>query len=251
MRDLKGNNEDTQPAYKLFQVFPVIKAYFQIALADNRLSGMKYCFSALLIIICICSCSHTGTIESNGAYSTNPAIKEEVEKKISSANNIILGAIDYKLYENDSLVIDSHEKGKSGECLTMASLEGDTISITGFMGMFAGFGYTIELYKDTCVIRHFSKSDAEIYKLNKNDSLQFGVSVPCAAYSLTLAQRPSFTKGEVAEGIIELTSDEYYEVTNGVERKYKMQLKSWFKTQPLESMAASFNKDHEEEINKK
>lgn len=211
---------------------------------------MKY-FLFLFLFACICSCSHTGTIESNGGYSTNPAVKDEVAKKISSVNGIILGAIDYKLYENDSLIIDSHDKGKSSECFTMASLEGDTINITGFMGMFAGFGYTIELYQDTCIIRHFSKSDAEIYKLNKNDSLQFGVSVPCKAYSLMLAAKPSFKKGDVVEGIIELTSDEYYEVANGTERKYKMQLKSWFKTPPLESMAESFNKNHEDEINKK
>jgi len=211
---------------------------------------MKY-FLFLFLLVCFCSCSHTGTTESNGAYSTNPTVKDDVAKKISSANGIILGAIDYKLYENDSLIIDSHEKGKSAECFTMASLEGDTISITGFMGMFAGFGYTIELYRDTCIIRHFSKSDAEIYKLNKNDSLEFGVSVPCKTYSLMLAQKPSFKKGEIVEGIIELTSDEYYEVANGVERKYKMQLKSWFKTQPLESPAAQMIRDHEEEINKK
>jgi hypothetical protein len=211
---------------------------------------MKY-FFFLLLFACLFSCSHTGTTESNGAYSTNPTIRDEVAKKISSANDIILGAIDYKLYENDSLVIDSHEKGKSAECFTMASLEGDTISIISFMGMFAGFGYTIKLYQDTCIIRHFSKSNAEIYKLNKNDSLEFGVSVPCKTYSLTLAQKPTFKKGEAVEGIIELTSDEYYEVANGVERKYKMQLKSWFKTPPLESAAASLNKNHEDEINQK
>lgn len=214
---------------------------------------MRYSFSILIIIfgILLSSCARTGTIEKAGGYSINPAVKDEVEKKISSANGIILGTIDYKLYENGSLIIDSHEKGKSSECFTMASLKGDTISITGFMGMFAGFGYTIELYRDTCIIRHFAKSDAEIYKLHKNDSLQFGVSVPCTAYSLTLAAKPAFTKGGVAEGIIELTSEEYYEVANGEERKYKMQLKSWFRTQPLERTAADIIQDHEEEINKK
>jgi hypothetical protein len=124
----------------------------------------------------------------------------------------------------------------------MTSLDGDTINITGFMGMFAGFGYQIALFKDTCIVRHFMKSDAEIYKLNKTDSLTFGVSVPCKTYKLTLTNKPSFKKGDIVEGVIELMSDEYYEVANGNERKYKMQLTGYFKTEPLESTAEKYKK---------
>ncbi len=189
-------------------------------------------------------------MESNAAYTINPAVKDEVAKKISSVNDIVLGAIDYKLYENDSLIIDSHSTGKSGECFTMASLEGDTINITGFMGMFAGFGYTIALYKDSCVVRHFSKSDEAIYKLHKNDSLEFNVSVPCRSYSLTLAAKPVFKKRETVQGIIELISEDYYEAANGEEKKYRMQLKSWFRASPAEKTEEEAKSIHEEEINK-
>jgi hypothetical protein len=213
---------------------------------------IKYRFYARIAIACFCliSCTHTASVEPNAAYTINPSVKGEVAKKISSVNDIILGAIDYKLYENDSLIIDSHSTGKSGECFTMASLKGDTINITGFMGMFAGFGYTIELYNDTCIIRHFSKSDAEIYKLHKNDPLNFTVSVPCRSYSLTLAAKPVFKKGEVAEGIIELMSEDYYEAANGEEKRYRMHLKSWFRTAPAENVEDAGKSDHEEEINK-
>jgi hypothetical protein len=213
---------------------------------------IKYCLYTGFAALCLSliSCTQTGSAESKAPYTIDPAVKDEVAKKISSVNDIILGAIDYKLYENDSLIIDSHSTGKSGECFNMASLEGDTINITGFMGMFAGFGYTIALYNDTCIVRHFSKSDAEIYKLHKNDPLGFNVSVPCRSYSLTLAKKPDFKKGETVQGIIELVSEDYYEAANGEERKYKMQLKSWFRTVPAENMEGAGTGAHEEEINK-
>ena len=213
---------------------------------------IKYCLYTGLaaLYFSLISCTHTGSAERNAAYTVDPAVKSEVAKKISAVNDIVLGAIDYKLYENDSLIIDSQSTGKSGECFNMASLEGDTIHITGFMGMFAGFGYTVALYKDTCVIRHFSKSDAEIYKLRKNDPLNFAVSVPCRSYSLTLAAKPAFKKGETVQGIIELVSEDYYEAANGEEKKYRMQLKSWFKAPPAERAEEEAKRMHEEEINK-
>lgn len=142
--------------------------------------------------------------------------------------------MDVKFFENDSLVYDTYSKRKSiDECMIYGSLEGDTINIIGFAGMFAGFGYQIALFKDSCIVRHFAKSDEEIYKLNKNDSLNFGVSVPCKTYKLTLTEKPTFKKGEVLEGIIELTSEDYYDVANDKETKNKIQLTGYFKTDPL------------------
>jgi len=126
--------------------------------------------------------------------------------------------------------------------MTISSLDGDTISITGFMGMFAGFGYQVALFRDTCIVRHFIKSDAEIYKLKKPDSLTFGVSVSCVTYKLILTNKPTFKKGDIVEGIIELMSDDYYEVANGNERKYKMKLTGYFKTEPLASAQESYQK---------
>lgn len=85
-------------------------------------------------------------------------------------------------------------------------------------------------------------TDALIYILKKSDSLTFGVSVPCKTYKLTLRNKPTFKKGEVVEGIIELVSDEYYEVANGRETKYKMQLTGYFKTEPLASVEEGYQK---------
>jgi hypothetical protein len=196
-----------------------------------------------LLLIALSSCGQTPNIIDNGAYVVDQSIKAKVDKKVKSFDGITMSSMDFKMFENDSIVADTYAKGKSvDECMTMTSLDGDTINITGFMGMFAGFGYQIALFKDTCIVRHFMKSDAEIYKLNKTDSLTFGVSVPCKTYKLTLTNKPSFKKGDIVEGVIELMSDEYYEVANGNERKYKMQLTGYFKTEPLESTAEKYKK---------
>jgi hypothetical protein len=197
----------------------------------------------LFLIVCS-SCGQTATKSvDNGAYTVDPAIKAKVDRKVSSLNGVTTTSMDFKMFENDSVVADTYAKGKSiDQCMMMTSFDGDTINITGFMGMFAGFGYQIALFKDTCIVRHFAKSDAEIYKLNKTDSLTFGVSVPCKTYKLTLTNKPTFKKGDIVEGIIELTSNDYYEVANDKESKYKMQLTGYFKTDPLESVEDNYKK---------
>ena len=45
--------------------------------------------------------------------------------------------------------------------------------------MFDGFGFQILLFKDSCIVRHIIASDTPIYKLEKSDSLSFGLAVPC------------------------------------------------------------------------
>ncbi|MBL1162152.1 MAG: hypothetical protein D8M52_10630 [Chlorobi bacterium] len=193
-------------------------------------------FSLIFLLVAITSCGQTQKPFDNGSYIVDNSIKQKVDKKVKSYNGVTMSSMDVKLYENDSVTADTYSKGKSiDECMTFTTLDGDTINITGFAGMFAGFGYQITLFKDTCIVRHYAKSDAEIYKLHKTDSLEFGVSVPCKTYKLTLSKKPTFKKGEVLEGIIELTSEDYYEVANRGETKCKIQLTGYFKTDPLES----------------
>lgn len=200
-------------------------------------------FFVTLSISILSSCGQTSKPIDNGSYIVDNSIKSQVDKKVKSFNGVTMSSMDFKMYDNITLIADTYAKGKSiDECMTMATLRGDTINIVGFMGMFAGFGYQITLFKDTCIVRHFAKSDAEIYKLNKNDSLEFGISIPCKTYKLTLSKKPTFQKGEVLEGIIVLTSNEYYEVANGKESRYRMQLTGYFRTDPLESIDDKYNR---------
>jgi len=189
--------------------------------------------TAAFFVMALGSCGrapkHTGS-----AYTIDPGIKTKVDPKIKSVSDLLMSSMDVKIFVDDSLVADTYAEGKMlDECMTRSSLDGDTIHISSFAGMFAGFGYQVALFGDTCIVRHFVKSDAEIYKLKKTDPPTFGIAVPCRSYKLTLVSRPTFKKGDVVEGIIELTSGEYYEVANGSERKYKIQLTGYFKTAPL------------------
>ena len=191
---------------------------------------------SLTLVVSSSSCAQTQKRTNNSTYIVDSSIKNKVEEKVKSFRGITMNSMDFKMFENDSIIADTYAKGKSiDECMTISSLDGDTINISGFLGMTAAFGYQIALFKDTCIVRHFMKTDVEIYKYKKTDSLNFGVSVPCQTYKLILANKPTFKKGEVIEGIIELTSDDYYEVSNGNENKFKMQLTGYFKTEPLET----------------
>ncbi|THU37980.1 hypothetical protein FAM09_14935 [Niastella caeni] len=207
------------------------------------MTNISKLFFPTILLIALTFCGQTPKSFDNGAYVVDPSIKSRIDKKVKSFNGVTMSSMDFKLFKNDSILADTYAKGKSiDECMTMTSLDGDTINIIGFMGMFAGFGYQIALFKDACIVRHFAKSDVEIYKLKKTDSLSFGVSVPCKTYKLTLVSKPTFKKGDIVEGIIELMSDEYYAAANGNERKYKMQLTGYFKTKPLASSAESYQK---------
>ena len=184
--------------------------------------------SASLFLLTSCSQAQ----QDNTNYKVDSNIKETVDKQTSATNGVAMGHMEVKMFENDSLIIDTYGKDKKLEFFTMTTIKKDTIHIIGFAGMFAGFGFYLDLFKDSCSITHLAKSDAEIYKMNKSDTiLTFGLSVPCPQKNLTLVNKPTFKEGEIIEGILELTSQDYWEVANGHERKYRMQLKAYFKTE--------------------
>lgn len=174
-----------------------------------------------------------------GNYTVDSSIKREVDEQTVSMDGATTGAMTFTIYKDNSIISSTDStpstvKGIQG--MTYATLEGDTINITGFLGMSAGFGFHITLFKDTCIVRHLVKSDVAIYKLHKSDSLSFGIYVPCASYKLTFVNKPQYKKGEIVEGIVELQSDTYFEGANGEEHTYSVRLKGYFKTSPLKSV---------------
>ena len=124
----------------------------------------------------------------------------------------------------------------------------NSVNIRGSVGMFDGFGFQISLFKDSCILRHFISSDTKTYKLKKTDSLSFGLLVPGTTSKLTLVKSPTYKKDDIVEGIIELTSEDYYETSNEKERKYKIQLTGYFKTEPLQSIDDKLQKFNTERL---
>jgi hypothetical protein len=176
-----------------------------------------------------------------GAYTIDPSIKSEVEAHVQTAGRMMLSFMDFRLHEDDRVVSDTYASGKSiRECMTMATLNRDTIHITVLLGISAALGYQIALVRDTAVVRHVMSSDAPMYKQVATDTLTFGLEVPCIRYTMTLADRPVFKTGAIVEGKIDLTSSDFYEVANGQQHKLSMQLTSYFKTEPLASDTTPF-----------
>lgn len=165
------------------------------------------------------------------AYTVDSSIKAEVSKKVKAHSGEPTSSADIKIYEDDSLLFDSHNQGKSIENGTViASQYNDTISIACDLGTLSGFGYKILLFKDTCIITHTIKYDADILRLHKNDDPVSQLNVPCTAYKLTLSRHPSFKIGESLDGIVEFTTADYYEDINAGKKKCRLQLKGWFRT---------------------
>src|SRR5688500_18726589 len=117
------------------------------------MTKLRTVFILTISFITLSSCGQASKHVDNGVYTVDNSIKKQVDKKGKSFNCVYLSSIDFKMYQNDIVIGDTYTKGKSiHECMTMTTIQGDTINIIGFMGMFAGFGYQIALFKDTCIV---------------------------------------------------------------------------------------------------
>jgi hypothetical protein len=162
--------------------------------------------------------------QANLAYTVDPAVAAQVQAHMTSENKLSLGSVYVEILENDSNVMGKELMAKPLPCMIITQRQGDTVLILGHVGMFTGFGFLVALFGDSCIVYQAANSDAPMYKLHKNDSLQFGVDVPCLRFSVTLANKPHFTKGEVIDGIVRLSSEEYYEVGNDGEKRVRMNI---------------------------
>jgi len=177
-----------------------------------------------------------GLTTSKTGYNVDSSIQYQVDKKTMSSNGVAMGKMEIRMFAKDSLLFDTYGKDKKIEFFTMTTLVNDTIHITGFAGMFAGFGFYLDIFNDSYELTYLAKSDAEIYKYNKADTtLTFGLSVPCSETSLTLVIKPTFNQDDIISGILELKSMDFWEVSNGKEKKYRMELRAYFKTGKIEN----------------
>ena len=194
----------------------------------------KTVFYSTLVLIELSSCRQTSAPKDNRAYIIDSSVTQLLDKKLNSPNGKTMTLTDIRLYKDDKLVEDTYRSGKSiDEGAVMISNTGESIYIFGFIGTGGNFGYKITLLDDTCTVGYLAKSETAMYRLNKNDSLAPGVLVHCKISKLTLTKKPKPDAGEYAAGILELTSEDYYEVVNGKESKCRMQLTSYFKTNPM------------------
>ena len=121
---------------------------------------------------------------------------------------------------------------ESLDCFTKSLVRNDTIYIFGEMIGELGYGFELLLFKDSCIVASFAISDGKIYKYNKSDrdSISF-IPLPSISQKVTLSKKPSFQKGEVIAGKVEIKSVPFY--YTDLEGKFRIELVAHFKTAPL------------------
>lgn len=164
-------------------------------------------------------------------YAINSSIRETVEENIKLTD--LSGNSAMKSIEtiNDTTLPENFGFGKNLDAITQASLTNDTIIITSFLAARgASFGYKFILRGNTCTVKYFSLADENIFKINKADKQSRLITVACQTNKLTLSQKPQFKEGESIEGVVELTTNDFWSTSDGQNTKIKVQLTGYFKT---------------------
>ena len=162
-------------------------------------------------------------------YKIDRSIKKEVRKNTESINGVDLGNVELRVFEDDILTFDNFGESEKAQVMFMYTWKQDLVEIIGFAGFATALGFYLDLYKDNYELTYLTKCDSEIYKYNQQDStLLFKLSVPCSYTSCTLTNKPAFTEGGLISGIVELKSNDFWQIANGRENKYRVELKAYF-----------------------
>lgn len=178
------------------------------------------------MLISLASCGQTLL-----PYTVDPTIGKSVDENIKLTMTQTLNAIKSVETINDSINPENFGLGKNLDAITDAYLSNDTIYIVSALAARdASFGYKIILTKRKCIIDYFSVADENIFKIKKSDQPVQHISFECPINKLTLSQKPKFEIGEPLEGIVELTTNDFWTVSNEIDTKIKQQLTGYFKT---------------------
>lgn len=167
-------------------------------------------------------------------YIVDARIKDTLAGELLLPGGQAYNAIDVKIISNDSLVKDYDTDGRRLELgITESRLHGDTLSLIGSAHIFDLFSFRIDLFKDTCRVSFFMKMDNKILRLHKEDPPTDSISVPCSSYRLILAQKPAFKSNQVIEGLLDLTSDNFYErIDDNRNATLRFGLRTYFRSRP-------------------
>lgn len=170
-------------------------------------------------------------------FSIDSTIRPAIDQSIAKGEYAALPTLDLQMFVNNEEVINTFEKEKKVQFLTQAYYERDTLYILGFIGMFSGVGFYLDLYGDSSRVTLYATTDGpEVYKLNETDTTyQRGLSVPAKSCNLTLTKVPEYMEGEIVEGLVTLDSREFYSKSHKEQRDDKIQAKisAYFRTEPI------------------
>jgi hypothetical protein len=139
---------------------------------------------------------------------------------------------------NDTALPENYGFGNNLPAMIQAYLSHDTIFLTGFlMARKATNGYKIILTSDSYTVEYFAAADEGIFRVNKTDKPSHFINMICQTNKLTLSEKPQFKVGELIEGRIELTTNDYWSVGKKKNTKVKERLTGYFKTNLLQASA--------------
>jgi hypothetical protein len=164
-------------------------------------------------------------------YLIDSTISKTIDENIKSTMGQMFNAIKSVEIINDSINQENYGLGKNLDAITEAYLSNDTLYIVSALAARdATFGYKIILTQQKCIVNYFSITDENNLKIKKNDKPIGYISFECPINKLIFSQKPKFQIGESIEGILELTTNDYWSVSNDIDTKIKHQLTGYFKT---------------------
>jgi len=173
---------------------------------------------ALCIVFAACDQRRSSNIVKG--LTIDPNIKREVEKHIEDSKEfeafknkmeVYANSIFIESFENDSLIFRSIDSSKKQIFKSFYLWKNDTLTIDGAFGLFGGFGFGIDIYKNIATLYHMlSADDFPEYAYNEKDSLRFRLQVPCTDTKIILSEIPDSTKSQVIYGYVEFKSANYF-----------------------------------------
>lgn len=192
---------------------------------------MKGLLTLLFSIILLISCNNKERVSEKTSYKINPEIASEIDINTKLDGKLEMGAMEIKVFEDDSLVAETFSSDKCLPFWIMPENSKNSIQIMGIVGLFDASGFRLGLTKTNYDVNYFSSSDFGIYKVNKKDTTLTGqINLKCKKTTLVLEKYPQFEKGNEISGIVEFKTPDYWEVSNGKEKKVRIEAKAYFKT---------------------
>ncbi|HTK21454.1 MAG TPA: hypothetical protein VL442_18170 [Mucilaginibacter sp.] len=210
----------------------------------------KYLSVLLIACLPIISCGQIKNGKEAKGLIINKNIKVEVEKHIESSKEFDAFNDKISVYKN-SLLVEAYENDKliySPKVNTPKQLfksfylwKGDTLKIDGGFGLFTGFGFTVNVYKNTATVYHLLSSDeSPAFAYKEGDKLIPRLEVLCSQTKIILSELPDSLKNQTIYGYVEFKSDNYY-VSSGTisgketlpRKKQRTNMKIYFKSERL------------------
>ena len=145
------------------------------------------------------------------------------------------GLMNVEIFVNDKESFSTYGKDKIEYFFPFQTVneKDSVILIVGAFGtQTENSGFEIYIYKNECLVFFVTKKDGDQIFKRKNENYKSYVKTP-TQYHLTLVRKPTFKKGEIIEGLVEMRSWVYYVKTTKGDEKRNVNIFAYFRTKPL------------------